>query len=92
MLCSEELKLRTMKTPNRKKIYAWKASWKRRKESERRHGGHKTSYYNATKSYCKPFWGKHRAKEREAIIKLLKGDTHIIFPGNHRQSATWEYW
>ena len=45
----------------------------------------------APKSYVRGYNQSHRAKEKQAIHRCLKGIKHE-FPYRHRHSARWDYW
>lgn len=71
-----------------KKIFAWKNKHKSKRRSK------KPMFCNAPKSYCKPFWEAHRAKEKNEIARFMKGvdEGELNFPYHHKNSASWSYW
>jgi len=71
-----------------KKIYAWKYKFIRKKRSKVYFMG------NAPTDYCKDWWSEHRARERNEILRFLKGvdESELNFPFHHRHGAGWMWW
>jgi hypothetical protein len=76
-----------METRN-KKYHSWTAKHKGKRRSK------KKFFCNAPKSYCKPYWESHKAKEKNEIARFLNGvdESLLDFPFHHKNSATWNYW
>jgi hypothetical protein len=70
-----------------KKRYTWKQKHKGKRSK-------KPMFCNAPKSYCKPYWEAHRAKEKNEIVRFINGvdESNLNFPFNHKHCASWDYW
>ena len=77
-----------MKTEKNKKIYNFTAKHKGKRRSK------KPWFCKAPKEYCKPFWGIHRAKEKNEIARFKQGvdEGNLRLPYHHRNSASYDYW
>lgn len=55
--------------------------------------GYGNDHYHVPKSYTRYYNYTDRQKAKQAIHKIIRdGREDVIFPGNHRHSASWDYW